>query len=141
MGNDHSVFKLFSKTTSKGVPAIAIATQCLISLIFIFSSSFSQVVIYISFTLNLFTFLAVAGIIVMRIKHPNMDRPYKTWGYPIIPLLFLLITGWLMYFGLLSNLKESILGLLTALSGILIRSVFSNGNKIIFLKLQFESKV
>ena len=102
------------------MPAIAIVTQCLISLFFIFSASFSQVVIYISFTLNLFTFLAVLGIIVMRIKHPNLERPYKTWGYPIVPLLFLLITGWLMYIGLMSNLKESIFGLLTAASGIVI---------------------
>jgi APA family basic amino acid/polyamine antiporter len=120
MGNDHPVFKLFSKTTSKGVPAIAIVTQCLISLFFIFSASFSQVVIYISFTLNLFTFLAVLGIIVMRVKRPHLERPYKTWGYPIVPLLFLLITGWLMYIGLMSNLKESIFGLLTAASGIVI---------------------
>lgn len=120
MGNDHSLFKLFSKTSKNGVPAIAIITQSLISLIFIFTSSFSEVVIYISFTLNLFTFLAVAGIIVMRVKHPNMERPYKTWGYPIVPILFLLITGYLMYFGLLSNLKESILGLFTAILGIAI---------------------
>lgn len=120
IGNDHPVFKLFSKTTSKGVPAIAIVTQCLISLFFIFSASFSQVVIYISFTLNLFTFLAVLGIIVMRIKHPQWERPYKTWGYPIVPALFLFITGWLMYIGLMSNLKESIFGLLTAASGIVI---------------------
>ncbi len=120
IGNDHPVFKLFSKTTSKGVPAIAIVTQCLISLFFIFSASFSQVVIYISFTLNLFTFLAVLGIIVMRVKRPHLERPYKTWGYPIVPLLFLLITGWLMYIGLMSNLKESIFGLLTAASGIVI---------------------
>jgi len=120
IGNDHPVFKLFSKTTSKGVPAIAIVTQCLISLFFIFSASFSQVVIYISFTLNLFTFLAVLGIIVMRIKRPQWERPYKTWGYPIVPALFLFITGWLMYIGLMSNLKESIFGLLTAASGIVI---------------------
>jgi APA family basic amino acid/polyamine antiporter len=125
MGNDHQVFKLFSKTTSKGVPAIAILTQCLISLFFIFSASFSQVVIYISFTLNLFTFLAVAGIIVMRFKKPTMERPYKTWGYPFIPVLFLLITGWLMYFGLISNMKESLLGLLTAASGIVINFLFA----------------
>ncbi|HRG57506.1 MAG TPA: amino acid permease [Bacteroidia bacterium] len=118
MGKDHSIFRLFSKINNNGVPAIAIITQGVISLLFIFSSSFSEVVIYISFTLNLFTFLAVAGIIVMRIKHPNMERPYQTWGYPIVPLLFLFITGYLMYFGLVSNLKESILGLLTAFSGI-----------------------
>jgi APA family basic amino acid/polyamine antiporter len=124
MGNDHHVFKLFSRTTSKGVPAIAIATQCLISLLFIFSASFSQVVIYISFTLNLFTFLSVLGIIIMRIKQPQWERPYKTWGYPIVPILFLLITGWLMYFGLMSNHKESILGLLTATSGIIVFIVF-----------------
>lgn len=124
MGNDHQIFKLFSKTTSKGVPAIAIITQCLISLFFIISASFSQVVIYISFTLNLFTFLAVAGIIVMRIKHPEWERPYKTWAYPIVPILFLMITGWLMYFGLMSNLKESVLGILTAGSGILIYMLF-----------------
>lgn len=125
MGNDHKVFSLFSKTTNKGVPAIAIITQCLISLFFIFSASFSQVVIYISFTLNLFTFLAVAGIIIMRIKHPYLERPYKTWGYPLVPILFLSITAWLMYFGLMSNPKESLMGLLTAFSGILIYVVFT----------------
>jgi APA family basic amino acid/polyamine antiporter len=130
MGIDHQVFKLFSKTTIKGVPAIAIVTQCLISLFFIFSASFSQVVIYISFTLNLFTFLAVAGIIVMRLKQPNIERPYKTWGYPIVPILFLIITGWLMYFGLLSNLKESMLGLLTAFSGIVIYMIIGNRSKV-----------
>jgi APA family basic amino acid/polyamine antiporter len=124
MGKDHQIFKVFSKTTSKGIPAIAIATQCLISLFFILSASFSQVVIYISFTLNLFTFLAVAGIIIMRIKHPNWQRPYKTWGYPLVPVLFLLITGWLMYFGFLSNMKESLLGLLTAASGIVIYFIY-----------------
>jgi APA family basic amino acid/polyamine antiporter len=124
MGKDHQIFKVFSKTTSKGIPAIAIATQCLISLFFILSASFSQVVIYISFTLNLFTFLAVAGIIIMRIKHPNWQRPYKTWGYPLVPVLFLLITGWLMYFGFLSNMKESLLGLLTAVSGIVIYFIY-----------------
>jgi APA family basic amino acid/polyamine antiporter len=129
MGKDHQVFKLFSKNNQKGVPAIAIFTQCLISLFFIFSASFSQVVIYISFTLNLFTFLAVAGIIVMRIKHPQWERPYKTWAYPFVPILFLLITGWLMYFGLISNFKESILGLLTALSGIIIYAVFTKKMK------------
>jgi APA family basic amino acid/polyamine antiporter len=124
MGNDHQIFKLFSKTTSKGVPAIAIATQCIISLFFVLSASFSQVVIYISFTLNLFTFLAVAGIIIMRIKHPELDRPYKTWGYPFVPILFLVITGWLMYFGFLSNMKESVFGLLTAASGVIIYFIF-----------------
>jgi APA family basic amino acid/polyamine antiporter len=124
MGNDHAVFKFFSRTTSNGVPAFAIVAQCLISLVFIFSATFSQVVIYISFTLNLFTFLAVLGIIIMRIKHPNLDRPYKTWGYPVVPVLFLLITGWLMYFGFISNIKESIMGLLTAFSGIAIFVIF-----------------
>jgi APA family basic amino acid/polyamine antiporter len=60
----------------------------------------------------------------MRIKQPQWERPYKTWGYPFVPILFLLITGWLMYFGLMSNLKESILGLLTATSGIIVFIVF-----------------
>jgi APA family basic amino acid/polyamine antiporter len=128
MGNDHQIFKLFSKTTSKGVPAIAIATQCIISLFFVLSASFSQVVIYISFTLNLFTFLAVAGIIIMRIKHPELDRPYKTWGYPFVPILFLVITGWLMYFGFLSNMKESVFGLLTAASGVIIYFIFRHNS-------------
>jgi APA family basic amino acid/polyamine antiporter len=128
MGNDHQVFKLFSRTNSKGVPSIAIVTQCLISLFFIITASFSQVVIYISFTLNLFTFLAVAGILIMRIKHPDWERPYKTWGYPIIPILFLFIAGWLMYFGLISNFKESIFGILTAASGVIIYQFF--GKKV-----------
>lgn len=125
MGKDHRVFNYFALTTKNGVPAIAIFLQCFISVFFILSASFSQVIIYISFTLNLFTFLAVAGIFVMRIKHPSMERPYKTWAYPIVPILFLSITGWLMYLGLISNFKESVLGLITAFSGIIIYWLFT----------------
>lgn len=118
MGNDHKIFRFFSYANSKGIPLIAIGVQCLISLFFIFTATFSQVVIYIAFTLNLFTFLSVLGIFIMRIKSPEHPRHYKTWAYPFVPIVFLAITAWLIYFGFQSNPIESLYGLLTAFSGI-----------------------
>jgi APA family basic amino acid/polyamine antiporter len=120
MGEDNKLFSFLSKKNSRGIPSMAIVIQAIISLFFIFTASFSEVIIYISFTLSLFTFLAVAGLIYYRIKYPNFERPYKTKGYPWVPLLFLFFVGWLGYIGFKANLKESVYGLITAASGVVI---------------------
>jgi APA family basic amino acid/polyamine antiporter len=119
MGEDYSIFKIMGKKNSKEIPAMAIVLQSLVSLIFIFTASFSNVITYISFSLSLFTFLTVLGLFIMRIREPNLSRPYKTFGYPIVPLLFLFICGYLLYYGFTNKTAESLWGLGTALAGLI----------------------
>jgi APA family basic amino acid/polyamine antiporter len=120
MGEDLSLLRILSVKNRKGIPVNAILLQGAISLIFIFTSSFEYVLTYIGFTLYFFTFLTVLGVIILRIRHPEMQRPYKTFGYPVVPVLFLLLTGWTMFFIIRDKPSESIAGLLTVATGFVV---------------------
>lgn len=116
MGEDFPSLAMLSRLHT-GIPKTAIYIQCSISLLFILTSTFEQVITYIGFTLNLFTFLTVLGVMLLRKKEPNLPRPYKTWGYPLTPLLFLAFSLWLLSYGLYQKPVESALGLATLAVG------------------------
>jgi APA family basic amino acid/polyamine antiporter len=122
MGQDIPLLGIFAKTTRKGIPAVAIAVQSSISLLLIATSTFNKVLTYIGFTLNLFTLLTVTGLVVLRIRRPDLPRPYKTWGYPYTVIIFQIIGLWLLVYGLRNEQTryESLLGLATVLVGLVV---------------------
>ncbi len=120
MGEDNSLLRFLSIKNKSMIPYVAILFQSAISIILIITSTFEQVLIYVGFTLNIFTFLTVLGLIIFRIKQPNIERPYKTWGYPVTPLVFLSVTLWILYYGLVNKPYESMVGIATVLSGLLV---------------------
>lgn len=120
MGKDYSVLSVFAQKSKLQIPVYAIAIQCFISLIFIFSSTFEQVITYLGFTLNLFLFLTVAGLFVVRLKKSNGTKHYKTWGYPVVPVVYLALGSWLLVYGLVYKPTESAMGFLTVFSGLLV---------------------
>ena len=120
MGEDFHLLRFFSMKNKNNAPFIAIFTQGCITLFFIFTSTFEAVITYIGFTLNLFTFLSVLGLFILRIKKPELPRPYKTWGYPVTPIIFLCMGGWLLVYGLMYKQKESLAGLGTLVVGLII---------------------
>ena len=67
--------------------------------------------IYAGFTLTLVTSLTVAGVFVLRWRMPEIDRPYKTWGYPVTPLLFLALNVWILIYVFIDKPTESLVGL------------------------------
>jgi basic amino acid/polyamine antiporter, APA family len=64
--------------------------------------------------------LTVLGVMVLRFRRPGLTRPYRIWLYPIPPVLFSLITIWMMFYLLRSHTAESLAGLGTALLGLLL---------------------
>ncbi len=90
MGEDFPLLRKFSQRNASGIPVYAILVQCLITLAFIYTATFQQVLLYAGFTLNLITAVTVAGIFVLRRSEPGIERPYRTWGYPWPPIVFLL---------------------------------------------------
>ena len=74
----------------------------------------------IQFALTLCSFFTVLGVIVLRIRRPNLPRPYRTWGYPVTPLIFLAVSLWMMCNLLQEKPKESLLGLGTTLLGLVV---------------------
>ncbi|MCC7302987.1 MAG: amino acid permease [Bacteroidia bacterium] len=120
MGEDTRSLKVLATKSSQGIPWIAVLLQSGIALLLVFTASFTSVLDYIGFTLNVFTFLTVLGLILLRIREPHLHRPFKVWAFPLPPALFLLITGWILYYGLERKPTESLIGLGTIAAGALI---------------------
>jgi APA family basic amino acid/polyamine antiporter len=120
MGQDVPLLGFLARTTRKGVPAVAIALQSSITVLLILTSSFDRVLTYMGFTLNLFTLLTVAGLIVLRIKQPDLPRPVRMWGYPWTAIVFLLIGLWILIYGLIYKPVESVAGFATVLTGLIV---------------------
>ena len=82
-----SVAKIHPKYRTPHVSIIVLATwAALLSL----SGTFEQLYSYVIFGFWIFMGLTVAGVIILRRKRPDLPRPYKTWGYPVTPILFIL---------------------------------------------------
>jgi APA family basic amino acid/polyamine antiporter len=118
LGRDYKAFRFLSVIRgSRGVPANALILQGLVTSIIIVSGRIDQIMQYAGFTLALFASLAVSCVIVLRIRSPDMPRPFRTWGYPLTPILFLSVSGWMMFWAFQGRPVESTLGLLTAALG------------------------
>lgn len=118
LGNDYPVFGFLAKVNgSRGVPANAFIVQGVVTSIIIVSGRIDQIMQYAGFTLAVFASLAVSCVIILRIKKPDMPRPFRTWGYPLTPLLFLGVSAWMMFWAFQGRPVESTLGLLTAAAG------------------------
>jgi len=120
MGNDIRQLKIFSTSNKNNVPYVAVIFQSVISIVLVLTSSFESLITYVGFTLNLFTFLTVFGIFILRAKHKEIKTAYKTPLYPIPPILFLLISGWILFFIFKNKTMESLFGLGTVAFGFLV---------------------
>ncbi|MET0407226.1 MAG: amino acid permease [Hyphomicrobium sp.] len=118
MGKDHALFRKLSVTTKDGVPTYAILLQLVIVSLLLMTQSFEAVLDTIQFSLTLCSFLAVVGVIVLRWKEPGLPRPYRTWGYPITPLVFLGVTAFMMYHLVVERPLQSLAGLAIMLTGL-----------------------
>jgi APA family basic amino acid/polyamine antiporter len=120
MGEDLPALRQMAVISKAGIPVRALLFQTALTLLFIFTSTFKAVLLYAGFVLSLFTFLTVVGLFVLRWRQPNLPRPYRAWGYPFTPLLFLALSGWTLIFVLRDNPTESIYGLATLLGGLVV---------------------
>ncbi len=119
MGEDLSALRWLAVRSSAGIPQRALLLQVVIALLFIIKPDFQAVLVYAGFVLNLFTFLTVLGVFVLRWRQPNLSRPYRAWGYPVTPLIFLALSTWTLVFIIKDKQTESLYGLATVASGLL----------------------
>jgi APA family basic amino acid/polyamine antiporter len=118
MGEDLPPLRPLAQLSAAGIPVRAMLLQTGLTLLFIVTATFEQVLLYAGFVLNLFTFLTVLGLFVLRWREPNLPRPYRAWGYPVTPLLFLALSAWTLWFIIHDKPTESLYGLLTVLAGL-----------------------
>jgi APA family basic amino acid/polyamine antiporter len=111
IGQDFAAFSVLARVNKDGVPAVAIAVQSALSLVFILTASFEFIVVFAGFTLGLSTFFTVLGVFVLRITRPDLPRPFRVVWYPLPPLIFLGITGWTLTYIIVQRPLEGLWGL------------------------------
>ena len=106
-------------------PGKAIFLQAVIAILMVITSSFDRLLMYIGFTLSLFAMLTVIGLIILRLKNPGLERPYRTFGYPVTPVLFILSNLWIIVNTVVGNPFVLLYGGGTIVAGILIYLYYS----------------
>lgn len=120
MGEDLPVLDFFARASRNGVPAAAIWLQLSVVTVLILTQSFESVLEFIQFSLTLSSFLAVLGVIILRWKRPDLPRPYRAWGYPVTPMVFLAVTAFMLVYLLIERPIQSLAGLALLASGLLV---------------------
>lgn len=126
MGEDFSLLRIFAHKSKFGVPSFAIGFQLLVASLLLLTQSFEAVLDFIQFSLTLCSFFTVLGVIVLRYTKPAHPRPYRTWLYPVTPIVFLAVTGFMLYYLLVSRPQQALAGVLLMLAGLILYAIAQN---------------
>jgi APA family basic amino acid/polyamine antiporter len=112
-------FKRVGDVNSKSkAPVWAIFIQSTWGCVLALSGTFDQITTYTMFALWLFFGVTVSAVFKLRRTMPNAERPYKTLGYPVVPVLFILVAAWLVINSFVTSPVESMIGLLLIALGL-----------------------
>jgi APA family basic amino acid/polyamine antiporter len=120
IGQDYPAFSFLARENDDGVPVTAIIVQSVLALAFVLTASFEAILVFAGFTLGVSTFFTVLGIFVLRIRQPDLPRPYRTLWYPLPPLIYLAITGWTLGYIIAHRPREGLWGLAIIAGGALL---------------------
>jgi APA family basic amino acid/polyamine antiporter len=99
-------------------PSTSLLVQCAWGSILTFTGTFDQLFTYVIFAGWIFYALGAAGIFILRKKYPNPNRPYRTPGYPIVPILFVVVATWFVVNTLVEQTADSMVGLVLLAAGV-----------------------
>jgi APA family basic amino acid/polyamine antiporter len=112
MARDGNFFPHFSRLHARTrVPVFALIVQSVWSAILALSGSYDALTDYAIFASWIFYGLVTASVFIFRRQMPDAERPYKTFGYPVVPIVFLIVTAWLLYNTLRTAPRQSFAGL------------------------------
>ena len=118
MAHDGLFFKAAGELNTRGVPAYGLVLQGAWSILLVFSGTYIELLDYVIFAALLFYALTVSGLFVLRRTKPNEIRPYKAWGYPFLPFLYILLCTIVMIDLLIVRPEYTWPGLIIVASGI-----------------------
>ena len=129
MSNDGLFFKKAGTLNKNAVPQWALWAQCIVAALLCLSGKYGDLLDMISFVVVIFYVLTIAGIFILRKKRPDADRPYKAFGYPFLPALYILMG--ISFCGLLIAYKPEFTwpGLIITLIGIPLYYIAVANNK------------
>ena len=91
MAKDGLFFKKAGTLNENAVPAWALWAQCIVAGLLCLSGRYGDLLDMVSFIVVIFYILTIIGIFILRKKRPELDRPYKAFGYPVLPAIYILM--------------------------------------------------
>ena len=91
MANDKLFFKQAARLNKNIVPEWALWIQCAMSCALCLSGKYGDLLDMVSFVVVIFYVLTIFGIFILRKKQPHTERPYKAFGYPILPVIYIIM--------------------------------------------------
>jgi basic amino acid/polyamine antiporter, APA family len=118
MAHDGLLFRSVGTLNARGVPAVGLVLQATWATVLLFTGTYSELLDYIIFATLLFYALTVAGLFVLRRTRPDAERPYRAFGYPVLPALYVVACAAIMLDLLFVRPEYTWPGLVLVLSGI-----------------------
>ena len=113
-------------------PSIALIVQLALSIVLLlFAGSFRQLFSLAIFAEWLFYLVSTTTVFVLRRREPNAPRPYRSWGYPMVPALFVAAAAVLLYYTFTENIRNSAWGLVVIAAGVPIYAYFAWKKKLV----------
>lgn len=128
MANDGLMFSRFKKLSVNHVPVSSVLMMGVISSVLALSGSFDTLTDYVIFGSWIFYALITSSIFIYRRKFPELARPYKAWGYPVVPVVFLFVAAWLLYRTIVDSPRQSFTGILLIILGLPVYYYFAKRN-------------
>lgn len=102
------------------IPLRALLVQCVLSCLVVlaFSASYDTITDYAIFALTLFYVLVTASVFIFRRRQPDAERSYRTWGYPVVPIIFIVVSSWLIFQTIHDKPRQTGIGLVLILAGL-----------------------
>lgn len=123
MGEDYRLFGVLAARNRWGAPHLAILLQSIIVILLIRVALFDQIILYIQAILTLSSLLVVAAVIYLRIVRPDAERPYRTWGYPVTPALYMGASLYMLAVLVQKRPNETLWGLVTLVAGAVVYAI------------------
>jgi len=118
MAREGLFFRSVGTLNKKGVPAAALVLQGIWSVLLLFSGTYNELLDFVIFAVLIFYVLTVIGLFILRRKQPNLERPVKAFGYPVLPALYVFLCAAVMIDLLLVKPKMTWPGLIIVVAGI-----------------------
>jgi len=118
MAKDGLFFKKAGTLNANAVPQWALWAQCVVACLLCLSGGYGNLLDMISFVVVIFYVLTILGIFILRKKQPGVERPYKAFGYPVLPALYILMGTAFCVLLLIFKTKYAAWGLAITLAGI-----------------------
>ncbi|MCU0377143.1 MAG: amino acid permease [Bacteroidales bacterium] len=124
MANDGMFFKGLGKLNRHNVPGNSLLWQGIWASVLVLSGTFDQLTDMLIFSVYIFYGATAMGVFILRRTMPDAHRPYKVWGYPIVPAIFVLFCVGLFFNTIVTRPREAFIGLSLILAGIPVYFLF-----------------